>query len=407
MGELFDDITRIVASPIPRRRAAQLVVSLVAGVAMGTGEARRAAAGECSPILQNCPAGQDCLICDPVNDPTDTKCCARAPQGSAVACLICNDAAKTRICCTAPRNVAVQCSTCINAAGQQVGLACCGLLDACSVAEDNVTFGCCFNQPPAQADLSICPAGPAGPLPPVCCPRTGLGARQHCTLCPGGTTFCCPKNNAGVQLVCTICADPARTKRCCLPGQLCNAALQCCAPPAAKPRPVMPGPPTKMQVEVRDADSGLLSIDVTVAINVAVDVPIFLTGTTDVVLVTATKIDQTKSARFELRICNVCGVCILADPVLLSIDRQTGKPVSHAFSNIPFAESKVTITNGAPGLQHLDIAVNEKTFKLNDLRDGEVRTLSVSSAMVAGNENAITMTARGKPGGSAMVLISE
>jgi hypothetical protein len=41
------------------------------------------------------------------------------------------------------------------------------------------------------------------------------------------------------------------------------------------------------------------------------------------------------------------------------------------------------------------------------LKDGENRTLNVSSAMKAGNGNTISLQAQGKPGGSAWVLIRD
>lgn len=86
--------------------------------------------------------------------------------------------------------------------------------------------------------------------------------------------------------------------------------------------------------------------------------------------------------------------------------RETGKPVTHIFTNIPSAQSKVEIHNGTPGLTNLAITVNGKKFEAAGLKHGEERTIDASPAMVVGN-NIIDMEARGKPGGSAVVLIHD
>lgn len=101
-------------------------------------------------------------------------------------------------------------------------------------------------------------------------------------------------------------------------------------------------------------------------------------------------------------------VYALATPPVVTMEvRDTGKPVAHAFTGISEAESKVTVYNGNPGLTNVAVNVNEKRLEVAGLKDGEERTIDVSSAMVAGNNNTIILESRGKPGGSAVVLIHD
>ena len=65
------------------------------------------------------------------------------------------------------------------------------------------------------------------------------------------------------------------------------------------------------------------------------------------------------------------------------------------------------MVNGIPGLQKLDVVVNGERYPMKGLYDGEERTLDVAASMLPGNANTITFRATGKPGGSAMVMISD
>ncbi len=96
-----------------------------------------------------------------------------------------------------------------------------------------------------------------------------------------------------------------------------------------------------------------------------------------------------------------------ADPVLTVEIREDGKPVANTFAGIPKAEHWITICNGDPSLKNLSIAVNGKRFEVAGLKDNEVKTIDVSSAMVAGDNNVITLEARGKPGDSAVIMIHD
>jgi len=67
-SQLFDDIARILASPISRRRALRLIFGGVAAAALGNLEAQRAwAEDELCLIDDNCPKGKVCVngVCCP------------------------------------------------------------------------------------------------------------------------------------------------------------------------------------------------------------------------------------------------------------------------------------------------------------------------------------------------------
>ena len=64
----------------------------------------------------------------------------------------------------------------------------------------------------------------------------------------------------------------------------------------------------------------------------------------------------------------------------------------------------ITVTNRTPGVDKLEITVNGRKFVEDNLKDGEVRSLCVTSAMRNGANNSIYLVGYGKPGGSADLL---
>jgi hypothetical protein len=74
---------------------------------------------------------------------------------------------------------------------------------------------------------------------------------------------------------------------------------------------------------------------------------------------------------------------------------------------VPREENKIQIINGAPGLRTVTALVNGVTFKTTRLRNGEVRTIDVSSAMRAGNKNVIFLKGHGPQNGAATLVISD
>ena len=109
----------------------------------------------------------------------------------------------------------------------------------------------------------------------------------------------------------------------------------------------------------------------------------------------------------QLTVTDVAGNKTICDPVIALHIRESGKPASQTYTGLPQAESKVRIANGSPGVSSVELVVNGSRYKVSGLREGEERFLDVSAAMTAGNSNTITATARGKPSGSVLIVISD
>ena len=163
-----------------------------------------------------------------------------------------------------------------------------------------------------------------------------------------------------------------------------------------------------VEISCQDKPRGLASIQTTTAANYTVEIPSFTVGTTKPVVVTATKFaDKAQSTWVTLKLRDRAGHVGFYDPVELEIERTRGKPQSQTVRCISETESRITIYNHDPGLTALLIKVNGTKFMVAGLRDNKVRHVNVSGAMKDGDNNTMTFQARGRPGGSATVLIHE
>jgi hypothetical protein len=162
-----------------------------------------------------------------------------------------------------------------------------------------------------------------------------------------------------------------------------------------------------IEVTVRDTGSGLGSVVVLKSVNSDTVVPPFAAGTTSPVVVTSTKVDQTKSAQVELKVTDVAGNAVTCDPVLTTLVGKGNRTVTQRFRGLPGAESKIRITNGRPGLRKLVAVVNGRRFEMRKLANGAKRTVDVSRAMRAGNRNTIVLHAKGSRGASTDIVISD
>lgn len=227
---------------------------------------------------------------------------------------------------------------------------------------------------------------------------------------PGTTTRQCYSADAAVGVITGAnCNAPLgnRIARevCRGTGVLANRACCGCVLPGALACDATLVTSTTVQVVIQ-SDLGLQSVDPVIAENVQVSGLPITVGTTSPVQVLATKVDPSMPARIELRACDTAQ-CRLCDPVLTLVVRDTGKAVHEIVADLPEAESKVTVRNGNPGLRHLLIEVNGEPFRVNGLRDGEEVTIDTTSAMLPGASNVISLTATGKPGGQAAVMIHD
>ncbi len=168
-----------------------------------------------------------------------------------------------------------------------------------------------------------------------------------------------------------------------------------------------PGPPAQVTIAIQDAESGLATLEIVRADNADVTIPPFTPGTLEPIPVVATKIDPSKTAVVQLRGTDVAGNSADWDPAIVTMKIGDTNPAIQALNRLPQAEGKITITNGDPGVWRLVIAVNGIRFKVSGLRDGQETTVDVSSAMLPGNRNFMTLKAYGKPGGTATIVVHD
>lgn len=185
------------------------------------------------------------------------------------------------------------------------------------------------------------------------------------------------------------------------------AALRVQQLDAGKPRctlQFLSGPPAQVIATIQDTATGLASIVVTQSENADTVVPPFTVGTTDPVVVTATKIDQTLRSRVELVATDLAGNQLTCDPIQALISRDDEKPEAQTYNDVPRAEDKITIMNGNPGLKKVTIIVNGVKYKVKDLSNGETTMIDIAPAMHPGN-NVVTIKGNGKKGSSADIVI--
>jgi hypothetical protein len=163
----------------------------------------------------------------------------------------------------------------------------------------------------------------------------------------------------------------------------------------------------QIDIGVNDpAGLGLSGIRVTKSVNARVNLPANFDTHPMYVLVTASRIDPTKSAQVVLEACNGC-CCVVGDPVLTTLRIPEGRRrFRDTFANIPESEHYLTVQNGRPGLLRLGVNVNGVKAGNLSLRFGETRMLDLVRFMLP-EKNIVTLTGEGLPGRSALVLISD
>jgi hypothetical protein len=259
-------------------------------------------------------------------------------------------------------------------------------------------------------------AGNPVPGAPIVFEVTGANTASgtDTTDADGKATFTYTGTTAGDDLI-TACLD-GNASRACDAGEITDTAAKTWEAGApvdtTKPSCKLTAQGTDgsgkkyIEVTAEDNESGLAGILVTKSTNANTVVPPFTPGTTDPVVVRATKIDNNKSSSVELRVTDVAGNVTVCDPVITLVITEAGKPATQTFADIPAVEHFVTVTNDNPGIANLDVTVNGRTWRLRGMKAGEERTLDVGDAMHDG-ANAVSLRATGKPGGSALVVISD
>jgi Ice-binding-like len=176
-------------------------------------------------------------------------------------------------------------------------------------------------------------------------------------------------------------------------------------PPTCKLAGTVTGPPKQILISVQDTGSGLSSIAVTTSVNANTSVGVFGVGTTNLVTVTSTKVNQSKSSDVALKIFDIAGNSTVCDPADMTIADNGGRG-AYSFTDVPQTEHFVELMDQHSGIEWVDIAVNGKLFRRR-LNPVFKTVVDVGAAMNPGAENKITVWAYGPKGGSVYVLIHD
>jgi hypothetical protein len=93
------------------------------------------------------------------------------------------------------------------------------------------------------------------------------------------------------------------------------------------------------------------------------------------------------------------------DPIRRELSGQ-GRFDIEVAKHVASSMKYVTIRNGKKGLESVEVFVNHRWFLSGRLRDGQVKTLDVSRALIPGTKNKIVLVGRGARHDSAVVTIS-
>jgi hypothetical protein len=161
------------------------------------------------------------------------------------------------------------------------------------------------------------------------------------------------------------------------------------------------------EVTLRYPVTGLASIVYTYLLNVNVTTTPspWAAGTTNAVVVRGTQADTSQSYAISFDAYDTLGNRASCDPAAGTVVRENGASEELALPGVSTIDRYATIYNGSPGVSGVDVNVNGTVFHLRQLEPGETRSVDISSAIVDGS-NTVSAVARGAPGGSASVVIS-
>ena len=184
MSESFDEISRILATPMPRRKALKLVFGVLFGgtvVTAGLWPMQAGAATRhkaiCLPKGSKCPdKSQQCGTKD------DGPCCCPIENGKGLVCCVNANDVPSQWCCPS--------------AGQ-----CCPTLcetECCESAKNEVCVQC----------------------------KSADGTEEYEHRCCPPNTVCVPCKNGAGEVIGTKCCPPGRV--CCGDGNPCAIGAECC-----------------------------------------------------------------------------------------------------------------------------------------------------------------------------------
>lgn len=150
-------------------------------------------------------------------------------------------------------------------------------------------------------------------------------------------------------------------------------------PPSCDITAIIPGPPRQIQVTVRDVQSGLNTVTIVTSDNADVSIPSFTVGTTDPLVITATKVNQSLPSTVVLRVRDVAGNETVCDPVYTTISAEMPQQFALG-ANYPNPFNPSTRINFSVAKTDANTVV---TLKVHDVIGREVKTL-VSEPMQPG-----------------------
>lgn len=204
MSELFDDISRIVGSPIPRRHALKAIGGALLGAVFTTSIYRKVSSAQvfsrcCRSTGGTCYFGETPQACDP-RIYTKDKCVALGFEWR-----------EGHSCCPDGH-------TC------PAGEICCGA--TCCGGSNPVCFegACCTDERVCGNFSFCCPSGfVCSQSTQQCCPTA--------QYCPGSQT-CCPNGTICVNEMCcptaSVCTDPFTNQTICCSSGSCCGGTKCC-----------------------------------------------------------------------------------------------------------------------------------------------------------------------------------
>jgi hypothetical protein len=157
-----------------------------------------------------------------------------------------------------------------------------------------------------------------------------------------------------------------------------------------------------LEFTVADAGSGLASVSTVSARGGTVSVPAFSSGATGPVVVTAALKASSASESVTLEVADVSGNKTRCAATLLKASKQAR---TASASDVLASQTALTVYNGTPGARSIEAQVNGKERELENLKDGVVRTIDLSSQLKAGNANRVSVSLDDSTKGSADVLI--
>ncbi len=162
-----------------------------------------------------------------------------------------------------------------------------------------------------------------------------------------------------------------------------------------------------IEYTLHDTAPGLASVEVLQSTNANTPAPVFPYGTTDPVVVRATKITDDLAAGIELRATDANGNAVTCQLTFVAIGRPGEFPHDQKIPDIPRAQHFVSFQNGTdPGLRRIHVKVNGIFFKHGQLAPGARATFDIASAMTNG-VNRVAVDIDGNKGATAIVIFHD